>query len=122
MSHQPTSTSARNLLHFDQMFNYGKFGHYDLGYLGNLWKYGQLRPPQYDLTNITHPSMHIIYGRNDKYVPIESVQRLEKDLRNISKEFYPVSNPRANHIDPLIGIHISPEVINKVLSILRDYE
>lgn len=122
MSHQPTSTSARNLLHFDQMFNKGKFAHYDFGFLGNLRRYGQLRAPEYDLTSIKHPSMHIIYGRNDLYIPLKSVERLEQDLKGVAQEFYPISEPRANHIDPLIGINISPEVIDKVLSILPNYE
>lgn len=53
--------------------------------------------------------MHLIYGRND--------------LCGVARELHPICDPQAGHLDPLIGIDISPEVIAKVLwCILSQYE
>lgn len=42
----------------------GKFRQYDYGILGNMNKYGQLFPPDYDLGKITSP-VALYYGSND---------------------------------------------------------
>ena len=38
--------------------------HYDFGRSGNLRRYGQVHPPEYDLALVTAP-VYIYYGEND---------------------------------------------------------
>ena len=119
MAHQPTSTAGKNLVHFDQLFKSNKFQKYDYGPVLNLAKYGQATPPEYDLTKITHPAVYVIYGANDWFVPLSGVEKLKTDLSN-AKEFYEISNPKSNHMDPLIGIDDAIEVNKKMISILEE--
>lgn len=44
-----------------------KFQHYDLGHNKNLQKYGQLKPPEYDLRKVTSPVV-LYYSKNDRVV------------------------------------------------------
>ena len=115
----PTSTSAKNLRHFNQLFISNKFQKFDYG-LGNWQHYGQSTPPEYPLQNITHPALYIIYSDNDYFVPVTGIQTLETLLKT-AKEFYQVSDPLSNHMDVLTGKDVAVEVNIKVLSILETY-
>lgn len=44
-----------------------KFQHYDLGHNKNLKKYGQTKPPEYDLRKVTSPVV-LYYSKNDRVV------------------------------------------------------
>jgi len=44
-----------------------KFQHYDLGHNKNLQKYGQPKPPEYDLRKVTSPVV-LYYSKNDRVV------------------------------------------------------
>lgn len=46
------------------------FQQYDLGWLGNWRKYGQLRPPSYRLSNVKVP-VALFYSNNDWLAPGE---------------------------------------------------
>ena len=117
-AHMPTSTSAQNLLHFDQLFSSNRFQKFDHGILRNPQLYGSPQPPEYPLANITHRAIHVIYSDNDWFVPISGVERLQQDLNATAAEFYLISKPHTNHMDPLIGRDVAVEVNKKVLSIL----
>lgn len=117
-AHMPTSTSAQNLLHFDQLFTSNRFQKFDHGILKNMQVYGSQSPPEYNLSSITHRAMHVIYSDNDWFVPISGVQQLQADLPR-ETEFYLISNPYTNHMDPLIGIDVAIEVTKKVLRIIN---
>lgn len=75
-----SSTSARNLLHFHQMFTTNEFKRFDYGVRKNNEIYGQKKAPVYNLSQITHKAMHVIYGLNDYYVPVEGVEALKEEL------------------------------------------
>lgn len=46
----------------------GKFQHYDLGTIKkNIEKYGQPKPPEYDLKKVTSPVV-LYYSKNDRIV------------------------------------------------------
>lgn len=47
----------------------GKFRKYDYGLLGNIAKYGQSFPPDYDLSKITSP-VALYYGPNDQFISV----------------------------------------------------
>lgn len=44
-----------------------KFQHYDLGTMNNMKKYGQPKPPEYDLKKVTSPVV-LYYSKNDRVV------------------------------------------------------
>ena len=121
-SHMPTSTSAQNLLHFDQLFTSNRFQKFDHGMITNLQVYGRRDPPEYPLANITHRDLYVIYSDNDWFVPLSGVEQLRTDLNASAREFYLISNPQTNHMDPLIGKDVAIEVNKKVLSILDKYK
>ena len=118
----PSSTSAQNLLHFSQMFATNRFQKYDYGLLRNLKIYNSLTPPKYSLQNITYPNVHVIYGQNDWFVPIQpnGVELLKQELQGA--KFYQISDPKSNHMDPLIGLDIAQEVTQKVVDIIVNSE
>lgn len=44
-----------------------KLQHYDLGFNRNIKKYGQSKPPEYDLRKVTSPVV-LYYSKNDRVV------------------------------------------------------
>lgn len=44
-----------------------KFQHYDMGVVKNMKKYGQPKPPEYDLRKVTSPVV-LYYSQNDRVV------------------------------------------------------
>ena len=118
-SQVPTTTSNRNVMHFHQLFNSNRFQKYDHGDGVNLALYGTTYPPEYNIRAISHPNVYVIYARNDWYVPMDGVAMLKRDLR--AREFYEISDPQANHMDPLIGLNIAREVNWKVITTLERY-
>lgn len=44
-----------------------KFQRYDLGYKNNMIKYGQSKPPEYDLRKVTSPVV-LYYSENDRVI------------------------------------------------------
>ncbi len=124
LSHMPTSTSAQNLLHFDQLFSTGRFAKFDHGLVKNLQLYGSSQPSEYNLISITFSNpLTVIYSDNDWFVPVSSVETLKQDLNSAKKnsnvEFYLISQPNANHLDPLIGREVALEVNQKILKVLN---
>ena len=125
----PTSTSAQNLLHFEQLFSSNRFAKFDHGLVKNQELYGgSSLPPEYDLTSITFTNpLPVIYSDNDWFVPVSSVEALRADLINTTTatpqpfqvEFYLISQPGANHLDPLIGREVALEVNRKVVDVLK---
>ncbi|XP_039682848.1 triacylglycerol lipase 2 [Medicago truncatula] len=51
LEHEPQATSTKNLIHFSQMIRKGTIAKYDYG-IFNWQHYGQLLPPDYDLSQI----------------------------------------------------------------------
>lgn len=115
------STSKRNLRHFHQLFSSNRFARFDHGPEGNMQKFGQKESPLYDLTQIRHNSIHVIYSLNDLFAPLDGVEQLSKDIANL-KEMYEIQDAQANHADPLIGTDVAVEVNNKILNILKQYK
>lgn len=93
---------------------------YDHGPNENLLVYGSPRPPKYRLDRITHKNIYVIYAKNDWFVPIHGIHALKRDIPHL-REIYQISNPQANHIDPLVGMTVALEVNAKIINILRRY-
>lgn len=115
--HSPSSTSRRNLRHFNQLFNTEKPGRFA------SFSPTPITPSvDYDLKAIGKGSPTlVIYGKNDWYVPLEGVSALMNDLSSETTTFQALSKDLANHIDPLIGITLAPETVQLVFDHIEKY-
>lgn len=64
MKNAPAGISSKQLIHFGQLISSGTFGQFDYKREKNLKIYGQILPPQYNLSNIL-TKLQIIYATND---------------------------------------------------------
>jgi lysosomal acid lipase/cholesteryl ester hydrolase len=53
LQNTPAGSSVQQLTHYGHGVNSGKFRMYDLGLIGNMNKYGQASPPEYQLNKIS---------------------------------------------------------------------
>ncbi|KAJ8985387.1 hypothetical protein NQ317_007544 [Molorchus minor] len=115
MAHAPAGASTRQLLHYAQEVNSGKFRFYDLGLMSNKRTYGSFFPPVYDLSKVTVP-VYLIHSRNDWLAGEKDVERLCKGLANCVGKFL-VSDFSFNHLDFTYGVGAPSLVYNKVVSL-----
>lgn len=137
-AHLPTSTSGRNLIHFHQLFNKNRFTKYDHGREQNLVVYGRAEAPEYNLSRIQHPSLHVLHTDNDLFMVEKNLEQLRSELPSKwiliqehdgnessphldSTQFYRIQHDQANHFDALIGVDTAREVVHRVLVTLAKY-
>ncbi|RUS90097.1 hypothetical protein EGW08_002139 [Elysia chlorotica] len=107
MAHMPAGTSVRNLMHWAQVTNGGRFQHYDWGSpRANLRKYGQPIPPQYELGQVMTP-VAIFRGGQDALADTEDVNWLLAQLPNVAMD---VALDYYNHMD-FVAAPDAPEKI-----------
>ncbi|KAJ9575526.1 hypothetical protein L9F63_007596 [Diploptera punctata] len=81
LGHTPAGASTRQLVHYAQGIVSGNFRQYDFGSITNLFKYGSLKAPAYDLSKVTAPvALH--YSDNDWLAAVVDVKQLYKELKN----------------------------------------
>ncbi|CAG9858847.1 unnamed protein product [Phyllotreta striolata] len=116
-THYPAGAATKQIVHYGQEINSGRFCQFD-HHFSNFRVYGQLLPPQYDLSKISCPT-YLIYGSNDWLAADVDVQKLFKQLPN-GQELYEVPIGTWNHVDFLFG-NDAPEVVyQKVLQIIAN--
>lgn len=113
----PASVSVNQLIHFAQEVRSSHFRQYDYGYIGNLRKYKQLEPPDYDLSNIKTP-IALYYAHDDWLADCKDVDKLSQLLPNVIND-YLIPHARFNHLDFLFGVDVQHLVYDKLLDILN---
>uniref|UniRef100_T1GYY1 AB hydrolase-1 domain-containing protein n=1 Tax=Megaselia scalaris TaxID=36166 RepID=T1GYY1_MEGSC len=103
LGHYPAGSSAKQIRHFLQIINTGRFAEYDYGTSENLFKYRQFLPPIYNMTRVTAP-IYIHYSANDLLVNQIDVEHLYEDLVNPMGK-YLVPMKEFNHMDFLWAIN-----------------
>ncbi|XP_026482358.1 uncharacterized protein LOC113389552 [Ctenocephalides felis] len=98
----PSGGSAKELLHFAQLVKSGKFQKFDYGLIKNYQIYGQIHPPEYNLSVITTP-VYLYYSKADVVVSYKDVEYLAEQLPNL-KELYKVNHTLWSHVDFLMGV------------------
>lgn len=64
-AHSPAGTSTKTVVHFAQEIQEnGNFQHFDYGDKENMKRYGQSKPPLYNVENIRVP-ISLFYANND---------------------------------------------------------
>jgi len=106
VSHTPAGSSTQSIAHYGQEVNDGKFQMFDYGVIQNAKRYGQDRPPVYDLTQIEVPT-YLFYGDSDWLADPKDVEALIPQLRNLVGNVYLT---QFNHLDFIWGLRAAPEV------------
>lgn len=118
--HIPAGASRKQLIHFGQLVNSGKFCMYDYGYIKNLMTYGQSEPPSYDLSKVKVP-VALYYALNDWLADLKDVQKLIDQLPNIIGK-YEIKHPKFNHMDFLFATDAKKLVYEHVIEVMKANE
>ncbi|XP_063447132.1 gastric triacylglycerol lipase-like [Mytilus trossulus] len=100
MSHIPSGTSVRNMVHFGQGVISGEFQLYDFGTaVENMARYNQTTPPYVNITQVDVP-VALYSGGNDYLADPTDVKFISANLKHIveNKEY-----PKWNHADFVVG-------------------
>ncbi|XP_054274931.1 lipase 3-like isoform X2 [Macrosteles quadrilineatus] len=74
-----SGTSTKVIEHTIQLVQTGRFQQFDHGHLDNLAVYGATKPPEYDLTRVSTPTV-IHYDKNDILIDYKAVDLAAKKL------------------------------------------
>ncbi|XP_077292155.1 lipase 3-like [Arctopsyche grandis] len=119
ISHIPAGCASRQLAHYAQLYNSGKFRNYDYGsILLNLYMYGSSSPTDYNLTQITAP-VAIFFSDNDGMVGLEDVDRLHAELGNPIKK-YRLSMTEFSHIDYIWAVDATSILYEHIVKNLKE--
>ncbi|XP_037042421.1 lipase 3-like [Bradysia coprophila] len=117
LGHTPAGASANQLIHYGQGVRSRRFRQYDWGMVSNLWTYGSINPPAYNLRNIRAPvALH--YSANDWLAEPVDVEELHQGLPNVIGKFL-VPDPLFNHLDFVWAIDVRTLLYDRVFQIMR---
>lgn len=119
LSHLPSGTSLKNVVHFGQLVMSKGFKKFNYGPLRNRRRYGQWQPPNYDLSRVTAPTA-IFYSLNDWLSDTKDVRKLVYSLPNVVMT-YQVADPQFTHIDFTLSLLASRFVYPTLLRLLNAY-
>ncbi|XP_055590845.1 lipase 3-like [Uranotaenia lowii] len=115
--HTPAGTSTKTVVHYAQeIHESGNFQRFDYGEAENSRRYGQAKPPSYDLEAIRTP-VALFYANNDWLAGPNDVANLFNRLSQSAIGMFKVPNDNFNHVDFLWG-NDAPEVVYKQLVML----
>ena len=90
LSHMPTDAGSFNFIHFGQLIHTSEeengdglthFRRFDYGEKGNMKRYNQTIPPDYEISNIKFP-IAIFYGSNDDLANPKDVAYLYDHIKD----------------------------------------
>lgn len=116
-THINSGSSSKQINHYLQEINSGKFSQYDYGTLKNLEVYAKEVPPVYEVGRVTCP-IAIIYGNNDWLSNFTDVKYLIEKLPNVV-EVYKVPFSKFNHMDYLWARDSKVLVYNKISQLIN---
>lgn len=118
VAHYPAGTSAKNIVHYGQILNSKTLKKFDAGGYKNYVKYGQSKPPEYQLERISNQFIALIAAKNDWLASPKDVQLLRSRLRVAPIYDTEVEHPNWNHADFIIGKDSGKYVNTSVLKLL----
>lgn len=117
LANTPAGSSVDQLVHYAQGINSRYFRLFDFGLTQNLFKYGSIFPPHYDLRAITAP-VYLHYSDNDWMAAVKDVDELAGKLGNLAGK-HKIADPKFNHLDFMYATDADTLLYNRVLSIIR---
>uniref|UniRef100_A0A182HH24 Uncharacterized protein n=1 Tax=Anopheles arabiensis TaxID=7173 RepID=A0A182HH24_ANOAR len=113
-----TSVSTRQLIHIGQLMQTKKFQQFDYrNYMLNTQKYGQAKPPEYNLSRVLLP-VSLFHGTKDFITSAKDALRLKDELRNV-KNFLEI--PDLNHIGFVYSDRLYARVNRKIIEIFNQH-
>ncbi|CAB3259154.1 unnamed protein product [Arctia plantaginis] len=120
IGHLFSGTSIKNLSHFAQLVNSGKFQRYDEGIKGNLQRYGLAKPSEYNVSLISSPIV-LFSAENDRLSSLKDVDILISKLPNLI-ENYIVPRPYWSHHNHIWDIAATELVHPKILKYFDNFK
>ena len=111
LSHTPAGTSVKNILHFGQLVEAGRFQKYDYGWAKNLVRYHALSPPVYPIGKID-TEIVLFSGEHDTLADTRDVKWLAGQLKNVAHSHV---LPEYNHLDFIWGKSARNKVYKKII-------
>ncbi|KAK3910522.1 Lipase 3 [Frankliniella fusca] len=118
VGHFPAGSSLGQLTHYLQVMVTGEFKKYDYGEKENLIRYGQPKPPEYNLNNVVAP-VYLNYAEGDPFSPAKDVQRLAEEVPGVRK-LLKVPLEDFGHTDHLYAIHSYELEYKPIIDIMLD--
>lgn len=116
VSHSPAGTSVKNMIHYSQAIQSGKYQNYDYGPGGNKQHYGQATPPQYNVSNMRTPV--VLYSAvNDWLADPKDVSYLKSQLHT---RYNSTEIAKWNHLDFAWGIDAGKILYSQLVQILKN--
>ncbi|KAK9286208.1 hypothetical protein L1049_014592 [Liquidambar formosana] len=119
LEYEPHPSSSKNLNHLFQMIRKGTFAKYDYGTWKNLKKYGQSKPPVFDLNSIPKSlPFWMGYGGNDALADTTDFQRTLMELQSKPELLY-LEN--YGHIDFLLSVQAKQDIYDNMIEFFRSW-
>lgn len=120
LGHTPAGASAKQLIHYGQLYKSGKFVNFNHGWIKNLRRYGSFKPPEYNLKNIKTP-IFLHYSDNDWLSTPDDVFKLSKEIKSVIGQFR-VPLEKFNHLDFVFAINAKELIYNRLLKIMTNFK
>lgn len=120
VGHDPAGVATKQIIHYGQEVNSGRFAKFDYGIEENRRRYGNDLPPDYDLSNIRVP-IYIFYSLGDLVADTRDVFLLKNQLRNV-KDVKLIDDPDWSHGDYIFGKSAKRNVYDQIINILKRYD
>ncbi|XP_058808641.1 lipase 3-like [Phymastichus coffea] len=117
---QSPPSSFKTAVHYAQIIDSKKFREYNYGIIGNLKKYLDLIPPEYDLSKLQVP-IGFFWAENDYYSSPQDVQRLYDVIPN-KILYHKIKDPKFNHIDYIYGTQAPELVYKELINAIKNYQ
>lgn len=118
LTHTPAGTSAQNVVHFGQMIQTGKCQKHDYGFVGNMWRYGTYKAPEYAISKLEVPTV-LFWGGKDLLADPEDVQTLIPKIKNLKGNYF---DPEMDHLDYIWGSNAADGVYSPIIRMIRKDE
>ncbi|CAG2107302.1 unnamed protein product [Medioppia subpectinata] len=94
---------------------------FDFGESGNIERYGQPVPPEYDLSAINSTNIALIYAANDWLNDIKDIAVLKGTLKVKLLDDYLVPDPTWNHMELMWARDVGKYVNTRIIDILDKF-
>lgn len=116
--HTPAGGSVQNLIHWAQILRSKEVKKFDYGNkMQNLAKYGSMKPPKMNFTNVDVP-IGILSGNNDIISDPTDIKHLLNELPNVIGK---ISITDYSHLDFLYATNAEKTLFNPLLFLMKYY-
>lgn len=119
LGHMPAGASTRQLIHYVQEINSGRFCKYDYS-MDNFKIYGSFTPPAYDISKIVAP-MYLFYSKGDWLCSNIDVEEFAKKLPNLKKKILNTDD-KWSHADYVFGIHAKQRIYDETIVYMKNLD